>query len=339
MTETPGSSRRQFAVIKPRFPGARHVAIISFEADEHAHAIADELGQTSGIRCSIVAVDRLPGSMGLTWSSTSPSDAVLPTMSGDNIRVEDIDLIWWRRLNSPRLDAEPKIPPEVSDEAARDLIINDCRDSLLGLLLTEFDGVWVNHPEATRRAANKLVQIRAAQTVGLRVPKTLVSQDPAAIRRFVAGLGGEAVVKVVTGTRRAPLHTGRVTQEMLAEDVRLGLCPAIYQEYVPGTRHLRVCCFGEACHTAILECEALDWRSVPITVEQSNLSAEVESKLREVLRLLGLRMGIFDLKLADRGEPFWFEVNPQGQFLFLEALCSMRLRQAFSDFLLAELAA
>jgi hypothetical protein len=47
-------------------------------------------------------------------------------------------------------------------------------------------------------------------------------------------------------------------------------------------------------------------------------------------------MGIFDLKLSDDGEPVWLEVNPQGQFLFVEGLAGLDLKAAFADFLRAE---
>ena len=50
---------------------------------------------------------------------------------------------------------------------------------MLGTLRTAFRGRWVSDPEATRRAENKLVQLVAAKAAGFRVPRTLVSNDPA----------------------------------------------------------------------------------------------------------------------------------------------------------------
>lgn len=44
-------------------------------------------------------------------------------------------------------------------------------------------------------------------------------------------------------------------------------------------------------------------------------------------------MGIFDVKLTDDGEPVFLEVNAQGQFLFVEALCGIPLADTFSAFL------
>ena len=47
-------------------------------------------------------------------------------------------------------------------------------------------------------------------------------------------------------------------------------------------------------------------------------------------------MGIFDLKLDEGVEPVWLELNPQGQFLFLEGMTGLPLAQAFAEFLVAE---
>jgi hypothetical protein len=47
-------------------------------------------------------------------------------------------------------------------------------------------------------------------------------------------------------------------------------------------------------------------------------------------------MGIVDVKVTPDGEPVWLEVNPQGQFLFLQPLVDVDYLEAFARFLLAE---
>ncbi|WP_439400499.1 hypothetical protein ACRQ5Q_44180 (plasmid) [Bradyrhizobium sp. PMVTL-01] len=54
--------------------------------------------------------------------------------------------------------------------------------------------------------------------------------------------------------------------------------------------------------------------------------------MRDTLHELGLVMGIFDVKLTDDDEPVFLEVNPQGQFLFVEALCDLPLADIFAAF-------
>jgi hypothetical protein len=56
-------------------------------------------------------------------------------------------------------------------------------------------------------------------------------------------------------------------------------------------------------------------------------------RLGRVLEILGLKMGVVDLKVDPTGEPVWLELNPQGQFLFVEGLTGLDLTGAFSEFL------
>lgn len=213
------------------------------------------------------------------------------------------------------------IPPTITGPAHIDLIDNDCRAALVGLLLNEFQGTWINHPANTQLAQNKLVQLRAAMSAGFRVPSTLVSQNPTSIRQFCEGLDYQVVVKSISGTQKAPLLTMKITPEHLLCDDSISLCPAIYQEYIPGDLHVRAQCFGDATYSVTLKSEALDWRpDLNIACEVVQLEDDVRGRLRSVLKILGLKMGIVDLKFTPEGELVWFEINPQGQFLFVQGL-------------------
>jgi hypothetical protein len=314
-------------------PAAPRVAILTRAQDFHAHAIRHTL-RARGIESAIVETDRLAGSGAMSWSTSGEARAQLPDIEGNRVDVGELDLIWWRRLTG-----EPRIPESVRDEVARDIIASDCRATLVGLALTEFRGRWVSHPEATRLAENKLIQLDVARSVGLRLPRTLVSQNPEVVRDFCRDQDHRVVVKTVAGSRKGPVMAGAVSPELLASDARIALSPAIYQELVPGTDHLRVCCFGEETRTALLRTDRLDWRyPLDAAVEVYELEDSIVRRLRLMLDRLRLRMGIFDMKLdPDGGEPVWLEVNPQGQFLFLQGMCELPLTDVFADFLVREL--
>jgi hypothetical protein len=308
------------------------VAILTRAADFHASAARYALGER-GVDCAIIETDAMASLGGMSWSTSGEVDAgVIRDVDGNDVVISELDVVWWRRLTG-----EPRLPDWLEDESARDLVTRECRATLVGLVLAEFDGAWISHPEATRLAENKLVQLDAARRVGIRMPRTLVSQDPEQIRRFCSELDYRAIVKPVAGTPKTPVMTGQVSPELLSSDASLSVCPAIYQELVPGTRHLRICCFGEEIHTAVLETDLLDWRyPLDATVAPYELAEATAQQVREVLEALHLRMGIVDMKLTPDDEPVWLEVNPQGQFLFLEGMCELPLTNPFAEFLIRE---
>lgn len=307
----------------------RRTAIVSHDGDLHALMVCDQLRRSGG-ECSVIASDALTGTDGMTWYlDAEDGAAVMRNVDGHEVEVRDLDLVWWRRMPrgfSP--DNWGQVPGAVEIFAARNV-----RNAILGAFLNDFAGIWLDHPEAMQRADNKLTQLRAASAAGLRVPRTLVSQNPERIREFAASLGGQMIVKTVSGVLGIPSLTGKVTSEHLEDDGPLRACPAIYQELIPGRRHLRVHCFGRDVHAVLLESDLLDWRH-PMDAEVApyTLAPALQQTLLNLLRQLGLQMGIFDLKLTGEDEPVWLELNPQGQFLFIEALGGGNLVDPFVSF-------
>jgi hypothetical protein len=105
-------------------------------------------------------------------------------------------------------------------------------------------------------------------------------------------------VKAVVGAPDPLLETTRLDPERF-DDASFAAAPAIYQEYIHGSDHLRLNCFGAHSYAARIRTEDLDWRgnlNVPIT--SYTVSPALHSRVRNVLDLLRLKMGAVDLKLT-----------------------------------------
>jgi glutathione synthase/RimK-type ligase-like ATP-grasp enzyme len=307
------------------------IAIVSIHDDIHALAVQRALASYTDVTCYVIEADRICGRSTLTWSNTDEGVSRVPTREGE-LDVSELVLIWWRRAHYPQ-----QIPSYVRNTEHVDLINADCTTSLIGLILNEFQGTWISDPINTNLAENKLVQCRGAQGAGFKVPRTLVSQDPAAIKRFCTELDNKVVVKPVKGTHKAALLTTMLNDGHLASEESIRLCPTIYQEYIGGERHVRVQCFGDAVYAVLIESQDLDWRAnldVPFTIIE--LADSVKIRLRALLKRLGLKMGVVDLKLTLEGDPVFLEINPQGQFLFAEGLTGLDLTSAFANYLYKE---
>ena len=313
----------------------RTIGIFSLKDDLHALAIEHALRGDSRTACHVFETDDFVHEGRLTWSigGGAPSDpAALRDRCGELVELRTLDLIWWRRAGFPQREHHA-----LDDASDRALVDNEWKYALYGALDNEFRGTWINDPQRNRRAENKLVQLRAAVDSGLRVPRTLVSQDPAAVRRFCAESGPRgAIVKAVRGARRRFLWAVRVDESRL-DDGSIALSPAIYQELIPGDVHLRICCFGEEIRTFALESAELDWRNdLSVPCREFRLDEESRQRIADVLRRLGLRMAVMDAKLTPDGELVWLEANPQGQFLFVQGMTGVDLIEPFASFLVGE---
>jgi hypothetical protein len=304
------------------------IGIMTYADDPHGRLIKKKLEEQHDAWCCLIPCDELALRGGLSWSTQTETPALVPTLDGQTVDVRTLNALWYRRTSAKQT------LPDGADDTYQVHINCTVERVLEGILLDGFAGRWISHPAATRLAENKLLQLRAAARCGLRIPATLVSQDSARIRSFCAAHPG-AIIKPVATPRGVELvRTAVVSQELLDDQEVLTLTPSIYQECIRGERHLRISVVGERCDGALIEATDLDWRyDLNVPFSPYPLDRGFAQRLCAVVRELGLVMGIVDVKLTDDNEPVFLEINSQGQFLFVEALCGIPLADTFAAFL------
>lgn len=254
------------------------------------------------------------------------------------------DRVWFRRPTPPVLPAASLHPADVP-VARREC--GELFSSLYALVAPE--AVWVN-PLSSRTAEMKPVQLREAARAGLTLPRTLMSNDPERIRRFLAEHRGRAIYKPFylaqwnnQDEQVALMLTSQVEAEDLPSDEVLRLTPGIFQEKIEKSHELRVTIFGEHVITARLlsqesDSTRVDWRAGAgkIRVEPDHLPEEVQQACLRLMQRLGIVFGAFDFIVTPEGEHVFLEVNPAGQFLWVEEACpDLPLLAPFVDFLIA----
>jgi glutathione synthase/RimK-type ligase-like ATP-grasp enzyme len=308
------------------------ILIITIKDDLHAIRVSDCLARKGYNDCYILEVDQISNKYQISWQLGRKGTKGSIWLSNDtNIKIEDVDLIWWRRVR-----ADQQFGTDMIDDFQMKLINNDCRGAIAGVLESNFKGKWLSDPAATDRASNKIYQLSIARECGFRVPETLISQSKEEVIEFNKRLKNEVIVKPVVGAA-GPLLFARFLQEPEKLDsISFQRCPAVYQEFIGGTKHIRLNCFGNKSYAGLIETEELDWRpNLNIPISAWEVPESLHMKVRMVLDRLGLEMGIIDIKQTAEGEFVWLEVNPQGQFLFLEPLTKVPLTDYFADYLLS----
>ena len=169
--------------------------------------------------------------------------------------------------------------------------------------------------------------------LGFCVPNTLVSQDPDLIKNFFESEPGGVIVKPLKASIKKQIFTVELTREFFNRPNDFKAFPAIYQQKIDGERHLRIVCLPAEIFVFLIKSKDLDWRKRN-DVEIQNIKTDniLADKCRLLLRKLHLTMGIIDAKIIN-DEMYFFEVNPQGQFLFLEAFSNVNLTNAYTGYL------
>jgi glutathione synthase/RimK-type ligase-like ATP-grasp enzyme len=174
------------------------------------------------------------------------------------------------------------------------------------------------------------------------VPRTCITNDPAEASAFIASEGAERTIyKSFLGTEDAWRETRvlRPDECELLDNVRYA--PVIFQEFIPAVVDLRVTVVGDDLFAAAIRSQEtayphdfrMDLESAAI--EPHALSDEVAARLMALMASFGLVYGAIDLRLTPDGEYVFLEVNPAGQWLFVELRTNQPITDALVDHLIA----
>jgi glutathione synthase/RimK-type ligase-like ATP-grasp enzyme len=77
----------------------------------------------------------------------------------------------------------------------------------------------------------------------------------------------------------------------------------------------------------------IDWRRRPFDIEKTpiTLPSDIDAKLIALLRAFGLYFGAFDLIVTPEGRHVFLEVNPAGQYLWVEAQTKLPITEAIAN--------
>lgn len=305
---------------------AGEVLIVTESDDVHAAAVSAALQRRHQITPRRIDLREFPAQTG---SFRLTSEGARRSLAGPS-NLDDVRAVWWRR---PHPCA---VPPSLSptDDDYRQA---EC-DSFIQGLLWSIPAVWINDPRAERLAVRKLVQLRAAADAGLAVPETLVTNDPAEASAFIASRPGRVVYKR-TGTRRAEFSETRLIEERdIARLASIRTSPTTFQDYVDAVADIRVAWIDGEEHAVRIDSQSGSGRvdsrlDIGVAFTPYAMPPSVSTALAELMNGLGLAFGVCDLRVGVDGEIYFLEVNPQGQFAFMEIKTGLPIVDSLADLL------
>lgn len=284
---------------------------------------------------------------GLSWTGQGQSSILLGSnnkvMLGEH-SVDPGDVVWIRR-------PEPPVPNPKTSEADQKFAGLEYRAFYHSIAyLLEGLPVWcINKYSAARMMVQKSVELQIARRCGLKIPDTLMSNNPGAVRTFLQR-GARSVCKGFTPhvwqkngyTSVAITETFELTSDKLPSDEVLTYAPAIYQELIPKEYDIRMVLMGNRVYSYALKNtkKALDWRQDAgfghVSAELVPTPPDVEKGVLEFARQSGVCFGSLDFGVDAQGQWWFLEINEQGQFLWLDQFNpSLKIMGKFCAFITA----
>jgi glutathione synthase/RimK-type ligase-like ATP-grasp enzyme len=258
------------------------------------------------------------------------------------INLDNIKSCWYRRPS--------KILPITSMHKDYQEIVQTEWKVIIGAIWESMHSCfWVSRPSAIHRAEFKSLQLSVARGLGLRIPRTIFTNDSDKAYDFYLECGRRIIGKKIYSHGITHQDSNALFTSHLIEDFspkgfeNLELCPCIFQEYIPKTSDIRVTVIGKEVHAVQIDSQQNEYSKIDYRADQEafmklkhtpyNLPIDVQDNCRKLVRNMGLEFGAIDLVKESNGSYVFLELNPNGQWLWIELLTGLPMAASMATLL------
>jgi glutathione synthase/RimK-type ligase-like ATP-grasp enzyme len=315
---------------------SRKVVIFSTSVDVATDAVVAELTHLGVEHCRI-DTERFPFDTTITLDFQSTEAPIL--LLGDvALAPGSVRSVWYRRLRIPTKPVE-------MNPGVWDFCVRESRSVIVGAALA-IDAPAMSPPAAIWRAESKPYQLAVAEKCGFSIPRTLITNCPIQVRAAFQSFG-RMIIKptrsgyVDYGDEQHAVFTSEVLETHLEHVADARWSPSIYQELLEKRCDIRVTVVGNEIFAAEIDSQGdprakVDWRRTEnpdLPHRRTTLAPDLIEKIKRLVKELGLQFAALDFVHTVRGEFVFLEVNPNGQWLWLDDKLDLGITNAVATWL------
>jgi glutathione synthase/RimK-type ligase-like ATP-grasp enzyme len=277
----------------------------------------------------------------LSLTSTSNEFSIRDIVRGVELKSGDVSGAYFRRPGQPSTTAA-----DLSESSFNRREIEETLRSIWRMIPEQ---VWLNQPERIWLANNKIKQLILAAEVGFTIPDTLVSSLSKKVLDFIRSHHNDAISKPVKHGFFNSDNAANIifTDVVKAEELeQLEQCsqsvPAIVQPHLAKKLDLRITVVGDTVFPVAIHSQehletATDWRTwdiaegIDLRHERFDLPNDITDQCLALNEKLGLKFSCIDMVLTTGNDFVFLEVNPNGQWAWIESLVGLPIRDAIID--------
>jgi glutathione synthase/RimK-type ligase-like ATP-grasp enzyme len=261
--------------------------------------------------------------------------------TGLKIDLLEIQSVYYRRPLSPDFSTESLTKGEQA------FILNEITYWIEGLYKILKNAFWISPVFAIREAESKIFQLQTAQKLGFKIPDSLITNNPEEALEFI-GTTSKIIKPIKTGLIDDEIGSKVIFTSVFSssDDIeRITACPTYFQDFVDKVADVRVTVVGNKVFPAsILSQEfaetKVDWRNgenLKLKYEKITLPKPLEDLCVKLTKNLGLNFGAIDF-VKDKNNNFIFlEINPNGQWAWIERQLDYNISQEICTLLTNEI--
>lgn len=267
------------------------------------------------------------------------SNNVILDVEGNRFDLNDVRSVWWR------LKPRYLVPQESVSELYNYYFIHREWIQIWDYLTLELSSKFqINDRKFDQLASNKLLQLKLAEAIGFKVPLTLVSNNFDEIGEFINSTRHTSAIFKTLTPYMSP--DGMLAYSTIIDTETLGdkralvkAVPGIFQEFIAKSFELRITIVGNHVFAARIESEystktRVDWREDIYNTSlysEYTLESQFVSQILVLHKEFGLIYGAYDFIVDKNDNYFFLEVNPVGQWMWLEQALGFPISERIAD--------
>ena len=193
---------------------------------------------------------------------------------------------------------------------------------------------------------NKILILKSAIDSGLRIPKTIVTNNRKDFFEFIEK-GKKYISKSLCKSPYLETHDsvyyGNGTLEIDIDNISEKFAPSLIQEYITKDIEIRVFFIKDIFYAMAIfsqnnENTMIDFRNYDLKKPNRNipflLPNEILEKLKVFTNKIDCNTGSIDLILTPQGEYIFLEINPMGQYNWLSENCNYYIDKKIAEILI-----
>jgi len=311
------------------------ILIVTNKIDAHSDIIIQKLHDKE-IEFYRFNTEDYPLKYNINVSQTNrKKELTLTTPAHGAIDLTRVDSIWYRRPEDSKID------PVIKDKKLVEFAQNESKKTLMWLWDILEDKFWVNHPRNNIPASSKLRQNEFAKKSGVRIPDSLITNESKKAKEFLRNYEAVATKPISggfikRGNKFKYIYTNVITPENAGNIKLVKYCPTLLQEYIPKKFELRITVVGNDIFACKIESQKsekakYDWRrydddNVPHT--SFELPYRIKRFCFNIVNHFNLNFGAIDIIVTPDNDYVFLELNPNGQWGWIESLTGIPISEA-----------
>lgn len=319
------------------------IFILSETKDIHADQVITHLG---GHRVFRANTDRY----GSEWTIVQRGASVYFRDLVNGYEASDFDSAWLRRfINRPNFEAVTGY-----DEATNIFLTNQnfvvAKNAIFALSARRS----LNTTQSIDYANSKFNHLKMFESAGIKTPKTLITSSDEDLKNFLSETDSSIALKqvyndiIISEDRNKVVYqlTQKIDKANWDSLFPIGPSPMYFQEYIEKRNEYRVTVVGDKVFTCQIQSQKahderakIDWRHYDIENTPhyaARLPDRLEKQIVGMTKHYGLNFCAIDIVESTDGNYFGLDINPIGQFMWIEILTNLPISNAIADWLVSD---